>query len=209
MIAIIDYGMGNIHSIKKALENCGAKTLVTNKAQDIRKCNKVVLPGVGAFADAMHELRKRGLVVALREHITDQKIFLGICLGMQLLFQESEEAPDVKGLGLLKGSVIKFKARPKYPVPQIGWNQLKIKLKVKSQKSKECPLLKDIPNGAYVYFCHSYYPLPADKKVNAASCAYGVNFAAVAWKDNIYGTQFHPEKSQEIGMQMLKNFVNL
>ena len=202
MIAIIDYGMGNIHSIKKALENCRGRVLVTNKAEDIRKCNKVVLPGVGAFNDAMRELRKRGLVDALREHIADQKVFLGICLGMQLLFQGSEEAPNVKGLGLLKGSVVKFKARLKYPVPQMGWNQLKI-------KSKECPLLKDIPNGAYVYFCHSYYPLPDDKKVNAASCTYGVNFAAVAWKDNIYGTQFHPEKSQEVGLQMLKNFVNL
>ena len=208
MIAIIDYGMGNIHSIKKALENCGAKAHVTNKAQDIRKFNKVVLPGVGAFADAMRELRKRGLVDALREHITDQKIFLGICLGMQLLFDKSEEAPDVKGLGFLEGSVIRFKSRPKYPVPQMGWNQLRIKT-VKGKGKSVCPLLRGIADGSYVYFCHSYYPAPRDVKVNAASCAYGLDFAAVAWKDNIYGTQFHPEKSQEVGLQMLKNFVDL
>lgn len=199
MIGIVDYGMGNIHSVQKALQFYGAKTLVTNKPEDIRACDKIVLPGVGAFDDAMSELKNRGLISALKEYIQDKKIFLGICLGMQLLFEESQEATQYPGLGILKGKVLRFENKVK--VPHMGWNQLKIK--------NDCPLLKDAADNSYVYFCHSYYPQAQDKKVIAATCDYGINFAAVIWQDNVYGMQFHPEKSQDTGLKMLKNFVNL
>jgi len=150
MITIVDYGMGNIHSVQKALEYFGAKTLVTNNPADIRKCDKLVLPGVGAFDDAMLALKKQGLIPAIKEQIKNKKTFLGICLGMQLLFEESEEAEKSGGLKVLQGRVKRFKESMGLKVPHMGWNQIK-----KSQN--ECPLLKDIPNGTYLYFCHSYY----------------------------------------------------
>ncbi|MCU0652159.1 MAG: imidazole glycerol phosphate synthase subunit HisH [Candidatus Omnitrophica bacterium] len=201
MIGIIDYGMGNIHSVQKALENLGGKTFVTNKPQDIITCEKIVLPGVGAFSDAMQELEKSGMAAVIKQAIKEKKIFLGICLGMQLLFEASEEAGNTPGLGILKGRVKKFVAKKGLKVPQMGWNQLKIK--------DECLLLKGLSGNPYVYFCHSYYPDPADKRVIAASCDYGNNFAAVVCKDNLYAVQFHPEKSQAVGLKILKNFVNL
>ncbi|MDD4979860.1 MAG: imidazole glycerol phosphate synthase subunit HisH [Candidatus Omnitrophica bacterium] len=210
MIAIIDYGMGNIHSVQKALESMGAKTIVTNKPADIKVCDKVVLPGVGAFADAVAELKKQDLLTALKEHIKAKKIFLGICLGMQLLFERSDEAKGIKGLGILKGEVKKFKIKGNLKVPHMGWNQLKIVSRCQGVKvSKECPLLKDIPDNAYVYFCHSYYPQPKDKDIIAATTEYGISFSPVLWRENIYGVQFHPEKSQETGLKILKNFVEL
>ncbi|MDD5166329.1 MAG: imidazole glycerol phosphate synthase subunit HisH [Candidatus Omnitrophica bacterium] len=202
MIAIIDYGMGNIHSVNKALEFYGAKTIITNKPGKIKECEKVVLPGVGAFDDAVTELEKQGLIPALKEHIKNKKIFLGICLGMQLLFEESREAKIKKGTGILKGGVEKFRNSKELKVPHIGWNQL-------NKTSDNCPLLKDIPDNAYVYFCHSYYSKPKDDSIVAATCNYGSDFTAVVWQDNIYGMQFHPEKSQDIGLKMLENFVNL
>lgn len=202
MIAIIDYGMGNIHSVQKALQLFGAKTTVTNKAEEIRAADKAVLPGVGAFDDAMRELKKQGLNLALNEYIKSKKPFLGICLGMQLLFDESEEATESKGLGILKGKVKRFEELKGLKVPHMGWNQLKV-------KSDECPLLKDIPDNSYVYFCHSYYPKPSNENVIAATTDYGIEFSSVVWQDNIYGVQFHPEKSQKTGLKMLENFVNL
>ncbi|MDD4953351.1 MAG: imidazole glycerol phosphate synthase subunit HisH [Candidatus Omnitrophica bacterium] len=202
MIAIIDYGMGNIHSVNKALQNLGAKTLVTNKPADIQAAEKVVLPGVGAFDDAMQELKRQGLVPAILESINSKKPFLGICLGMQLLFPKSQEAKRELGLGAVKGVVKKFPAKLGLKVPHIGWNQLK-------KATAECPLLKDIPDSSYVYFCHSYYPQPKDKSVVAATCDYGVNFSAIIWKDNLFGAQFHPEKSQSVGLKILENFVKL
>ena len=202
MIAIIDYGMGNIHSVQKALESCGAKTKVTNKPKDIQYLDKIVLPGVGAFDDAMEELKKQDLIKALIECIKDRKPFLGICLGMQLLFAESEEAEKSAGLGILKGRVKQFEHKKGIKIPHMGWNQLR-------QVTNECPLLKDIPDNAYVYFCHSYYPKPKDEKIIATTTDYGINFASIVWQDNIYGVQFHPEKSQEIGLKILKNFVDL
>jgi len=202
MIAIIDYGMGNIHSVQKALQLYGAETVITNKAKDIRSADKVVLPGVGAFDDAMLELKKRGLISPINGLIKSKKPLLGICLGMQLLFESSEEANESKGLGIFKGAVKKFGEEDKLKVPHMGWNQL-------NRVSEKCPLLKDIATGSYVYFCHSYYPDPEDKQAVAATCDYGKEFAAIAWKDNIYGVQFHPEKSQEIGLKILKNFVEL
>jgi glutamine amidotransferase len=202
MIAIIDYGMGNIHSVQKALQLFGAKTIVTNKPKEIESCDKAVLPGVGAFDDAMIELDKQGLIPVLTKYIKNKKPFLGICLGMQLILQESEEAKSKKGLGILKGKVTKFKESKNFKVPHMGWNQLK-------QVTSKCPLMQDIPDNAFVYFCHSYYPDPEDKSTIAATTEYGRNFTSVIWQDNLYGVQFHPEKSQAIGLKILDNFVNL
>jgi glutamine amidotransferase len=202
MIAIIDYGMGNIHSVQKALESLGAATLVTNNADNIRKCQKLVLPGVGAFADAMAELEKQNLVFVIKEEIQKKKLFLGICLGMQLLFERSQEANDVKGLGIFSGEVKRFDRRLGIKVPHIGWNQL-------SLKQEGCPILKNIPEDSYVYFCHSYYPQPIDINIVGASCHYAIDFAALLWQDNVCGVQFHPEKSQEVGLALLKNFVEM
>ena len=202
MIAIIDYGMGNIHSVNKALQLLQAKTLVTNKPEDIKKAQKLVLPGVGAFDDAMAELKKQGLISCIEEQVKDKKPFLGICLGMQLFFEKSQEAQKYKGFGFFKGSVKRFKESKELKVPHMGWNQLK-------QIADKCPLLKGVREGEYVYFCHSYYPSPLDKKVIAATTDYGADFASVVWKDNLYGVQFHPEKSQKTGLRMLENFVKL
>ncbi len=194
--------MGNIHSVQKALELMGAKTIVTNKPEDITRCDKAVLPGVGAFDDAMEELKKQKLTVALADFVKDKKALLGICLGMQLLFDTSEEARKSEGLGILKGAVKKFESKNNLKVPHMGWNQLQI-------KASGCLLLKGIPENSFVYFCHSYYPDPKDNAVVAASTDYGIDFASIVWRDNIYGAQFHPEKSQETGLRILKNFVDL
>jgi glutamine amidotransferase len=202
MIAIIDYGMGNIHSVQKALQLFGAKTKVTNKSEEIQASDKTVLPGVGAFDDAMLELKKLGLNLALNEYIKKGKPFLGICLGMQLLFEESEEASESKGLGILKGRVKRFKETKGLKVPHMGWNQI-------TKSKNECPLLKDIADNSYVYFCHSYYPKPSNENSIAATTDYGIEFSSVVWQDNVYGVQFHPEKSQKTGLKILENFVNL
>jgi len=199
-IAIIDYGMGNIHSVQKALQFFGSQTLVTNIIRELEEADKLVLPGVGAFSDAMSELKKRGLVTVIKEQIKKKKPFLGICLGMQLLFEKSEEASDTQGLGVLKGTVVKFLATSDLRVPHMGWNQL-------NPAKNDCPLLKDIGQGASVYFCHSYYPSPDQEQDIAAYTDYGINFASVVWKENIYATQFHPEKSQNVGLKIMENFV--
>jgi glutamine amidotransferase len=209
MIAIVDYGMGNIHSVNKALQSFGAKTLVTDKPEDLGQSDKIVLPGVGAFSDAMRELEKSGLGSAVKEAIKQKKTFLGICLGMQLLFEESEEAPKVQGLGVLKGKVSRFKVKPGLKVPHMGWNQINPSSVVRRPSSVKCPLLKNISQNSYVYFCHSYYPEPKDKNVIAATTEYGKDFASCVWKDNVFGVQFHPEKSQSAGLAILKNFVKL
>jgi glutamine amidotransferase len=202
MIGIIDYGMGNIHSVQKALETLGARTVVTNKAKEINACEKVVLPGVGAFDDAIAELRKHGLTETIEEYILSKKIFLGICLGMQLLFEDSQEARHSKGLGIVKGSVRKFAESKDLKIPHMGWNQVRV-------RRQDCPLLNDVQDNAYAYFCHSYYPEPVDKEVIAATTEYGIEFASIIWQQNVFGIQFHPEKSQEVGLKILKNFVNL
>lgn len=200
MIVIVDYGMGNIHSVQKALEALGAKTIVSNKPADIASVDKVVLPGVGAFDDAMLELEKQGLVAPLMEYISANRPFLGICLGMQILFESSEEASLKKGLGVFKGTVKKFISEPGLKVPHMGWNQL---------KAQASPLLKGVSSGEYVYFCHSYYPAPAEKDVVIATTDYGKEFASIVGRGNIFGVQFHPEKSQETGLKILKNFIAL
>ncbi|MBM3250268.1 MAG: imidazole glycerol phosphate synthase subunit HisH [Candidatus Omnitrophica bacterium] len=209
MIAIIDYGMGNIHSVNKALQLFSAKTVITNKPEDILNCEKAVLPGVGAFDDAMQELEKQGLVEPIKKHVAAGKPFLGICLGMQLLFEKSQEAKEARGLGIFKGGVVKFKAAKGLKVPHMGWNQLK-KCQMSDVKCQNgCPLLKNIPDNAFVYFCHSYYPDPKDKQVIAGVTEYGGSFASLVWQENVFGAQFHPEKSQSIGLKILENFVKL
>jgi len=202
MIAIIDYGMGNIHSVQKAIQLCRAQTRVTDKPLDIAKAKAIVLPGVGAFDDAMLQLQKKGLVKAITEHIKNKKPFLGICLGMQVLFEKSEEASRSEGLKIIKGKVRKLQAKKGLKVPHMGWNQLK-------KISAGCPLFKGIADNAYVYFCHSYYPEPSNAKVKAATTDYGKDFTCVVEQNNVYGVQFHPEKSQSVGLKILKNFVNL
>ena len=194
--------MGNIHSVKKALEAQGAKVVVTSNPIEIKSSAKLVLPGVGAFGDAMAELQKRNLIAAITEHIYDKKVFLGICLGMHLLFESSEESPDVLGMGILKGRVEKFKNMGQLKVPHMGWNQIKI-------RKTNCPLFKGLKEASEVYFCHSYYPKPKDSDIVAGSTEYGEDFASIVWQANIFATQFHPEKSQKTGQKMLENFVAL
>ena len=200
-ICIIDYGMGNIHSVQKALQHCGAQTRVTNDPGEIASSAKAVLPGVGAFADAMRELEKQGLVPVILAHLKDNKPFLGICLGMQLLFEQSEESKGTRGLCVFRGKVRRFSDQQRLKVPHMGWNQLKV--------TSKCPLLEGVPDNAYVYFCHSYYPEPLDKELAAATTDYGIDFASLVNKGNIFGAQFHPEKSQSVGLQILRNFIEL
>jgi glutamine amidotransferase len=209
MISIIDYGMGNIHSVQKAFQVHGARAVVTNSPATVGDCNKLVLPGVGAFGDAMQELKKRGLIPAIKKHIMQGKTFLGICLGMQLLFEASKESPDCRGLGILEGTVEKFRAKAGLKVPHIGWNQLRVARSQSHKVTRRCPLLQNIPDNAYVYFCHSYYVAPRPKDLIAATTNYGLDFASLLWKGNIYGMQFHPEKSQKVGLRIIKNFVDL
>lgn len=201
-IAIIDYGMGNIHSVAKAVALFGAEIVITNKKSEISSCAKIVLPGVGAFDDAISELEKQDLIGVIKEQVKQRKPFLGICLGLQLLFETSLEAKIKTGLGILSGEVVKFDPANNLKIPHMGWNDLKV-------VAKDCPLLDGIAVSSQVYFCHSYYPKPADKSVIAATCEYGLEFAAVLWKDNLYGAQFHPEKSQAVGLKMIENFVKL
>jgi glutamine amidotransferase len=202
MIAIIDYGMGNIHSVNKALQLLGAQTKITNNPKEILGADKAVLPGVGAFDDAVLELEKQGLIKAINQFVKSGKPLLGICLGMQLFFEESDEAKDKKGLGLLKGSVKRFAHKDNLKVPHMGWNQIKV-------INKACSLFKGIDDGSFVYFCHSYYAEPGESSLTAVSCDYGDDFAAAVYKDNLYGVQFHPEKSQRTGLNILENFVKL
>ena len=199
MIAIVDYGMGNLRSVQKALEKVGADARITFSSNDIAQADKVVLPGVGAMAPAMAKLNQMGLTGAIREVIAKGKPFLGICLGLQLLFEKSKEGGNVEGLKVLKGTVERF---TKGKVPHMGWNQ------IKTQPAGEA-MYKGVADGADVYFCHSYYVVPKDLKIAASVTEYGIPYvSSVAFK-NIWGVQFHPEKSQTVGLQILKNFAEL
>lgn len=201
MIGIIDYGMGNIHSVRKALEFMGGEAKVIPDGKAIRGCAKIVLPGVGAFGDAMRELERAGFIPAIREHIVSGKPFLGICLGMHLLFECSEETPGVPGLALLKGAVRRFPAMAGLKVPQMGWNTIHVE--------NACPLLQGLPAESSVYFCHSFYPEAQDARIAAATTEYGIRFPSVVWERNVFACQFHPEKSQSTGLAILKNFIGL
>ena len=206
MIAIIDYGMGNLRSVQKALEKVGAKVCVTERLAEIEKAEKLVLPGVGAMRPAMEKLKMLKLLDSLKTSVTKGKPFLGICLGLQLLFEKSEEGGESEGLGIIPGCVRRFNptsmAQDILKVPHMGWNQLAI-----TQTS--CPLFKGIADQTYLYFCHSYYCEPTDQAVTATRTRYGGDFLSALWKDNIFGVQFHPEKSQEAGLAILKNFQSL
>ena len=207
MIAIIDYGMGNLRSVQKGFEHTGHEAVVTSDARTILNSGKVVLPGVGAFSDCMKNLEQYGLIDAVRKSISSGKPFLGICLGLQLLFTESEEFGTSKGLDIIKGRVIRFKG-PAFDtpnselgtlkVPHMGWNSLTYK--------RRPPALIDVPENSHVYFVHSYHVVPEDKAVIATTTPYGIEFVSSIWKDNILAMQFHPEKSQALGLSILKRF---
>jgi len=201
MIAIIDYGMGNLRSVQKGFEKVGHEAIVTGERAQVQTASKVVLPGVGAFEDAIAELRRRDLVGPVLDAIQSGKPFLGICLGLQLLFEVSYENGRHEGLGVLKGEVVRFQLPPEYSVPHMGWNQLAIR--------RRPPVLEGIANGTYFYFVHSYYVVPSDPGVIATETEYPSPFCSMIWRDNVYATQFHPEKSQTDGLRLLRNFATL
>ena len=201
-IAIVDYGMANLRSVQKAFEAVGHAAEITADPDRVARATKVVLPGVGAFQDAIARLRETGLADAVVRHIDQGAPFLGICLGMQLLFTRSHEDGLHDGLGLLGGDVVRFPERPGLKVPHMGWNTLRL-------TRPECPLFADLPPDPAVYFVHSYHPAPADPGVTAAEADYPDGFTAVVRRENVYATQFHPEKSQLVGLRMLKNFAAL
>lgn len=209
MIAVIDYGMGNLRSVQKALEVVGADAKITMRSADLKKAEKIVFPGVGSFGDAMRELKRYGLDDAIRGSIAAGKPFLGLCLGMQLLFDKSEESPGVKGLGILRGEVKRFrpgKGPAALKVPHMGWNGIGINARI---GRKERSLLKGVPDGSFMYFVHSYYVGPRDADIVLTSTDYGIRFASGIANDNVYGLQFHPEKSQALGLKILKNFTEI
>ncbi len=201
MIALVDYGMGNLRSVEKALQRVGGKVRIVKSAREIAEADRLVLPGVGAFTDCMKNLGKQKLIEPLKEFIRGGKPFLGICLGYQALFERSEEGNEVGGLGIYKGSVVRF-PQSQLKVPQIGWNRIEI-------KKSNCPLLQGVSDGSYVYFVHSYFPQPADATIACTQTEYGLRFASMVWNQNVFACQFHPEKSQSVGLKMLENFVKL
>jgi len=200
MIAIIDYGMGNLRSVQKALECVGAEARIVKSPQEVLKADKLVLPGVGACRPAMERLTEHKLTGPIKEFVAAKKPFLGICLGYQLLFDSCTEGGFIKCLGILPGTVERFPDKVK--VPQMGWNTLQLTPNGK-------PVFAGIRDGAFVYFCHSYYAKPVDDKVVASWTDYGIRYASSVRSGNLWGVQFHPEKSQEVGLAILKSFVNL
>ena len=201
MIAIIDYDAGNIRSVEKALILLGQDVKVTGDRDEILAADKVILPGVGAFGDAMATIRARGLEDVIRQVVDQGTPFLGICLGLQLLFERSDEAPGVKGLGILKGEILKIPEQEGLKIPHMGWNSLHLE--------HDGRLFRGIGEGAYVYFVHSYYLKAEDREIVKASTEYGVHIHASVEKDNVFACQFHPEKSSDVGLHILKNFVEL
>ena len=202
MLALLDYGSGNLRSVQKALTKVGADVRVTKSPAGLDGARGLVLPGVGAFDDCVNAMAKQELLGAAREWIRSGKPFLGICVGYQALFESSAEFNScAAGLGVFQGKVVRFNQRDGLKVPQIGWNQLDI-------ARPDCPLYRGIDNGSYVYFVHSFYPLPVDESIVATRTTYGGTFASSVWKDNVFATQFHPEKSQAVGLKLLENFMN-
>ena len=198
MIAIVDYGMGNLRSVSKAFEAVGHREVVTRDAKVIGNASHVVLPGVGAFGDCMANLDRYGLIDPVRMAIQSGKPFLGICLGLQLLFTESEEFGYHKGLDILPVKIRRFAVDPALKVPHMGWNQVNIQ--------RHCQMFDEIPDGSNWYFVHSYFVDPSDKQITATTTTYGIPFVSSIWKDNIVACQFHPEKSQAVGLRLIKNF---
>lgn len=201
MTAIIDYGAGNIRSVEKALRYLGDDCYVTNDPKEIRKAGRVILPGVGAFGKAMDSMRASGLEETVKEVAKSGTPFLGICLGLQLLFPRSEESPNALGLALLDGEIVRFSPDPGLKVPHMGWNSLELK--------NDGRLFKNLPDQPYVYFVHSYYLKAKNRNEEKASCNYGIDFDASVESGNVFACQFHPEKSGETGLQILKNFLEI
>ena len=207
MITIIDYEMGNLRSVEKAFEKLGYEARVSNNPEDLLTTDKIVLPGVGAFRDCINNLRAGGFVEPLLQHVESGKPLLGICVGMQMLFDESEEFGRHQGLGLVSGKVVRFptdmtEGGERLKVPHMGWNNIQIQ--------KPSPIFKDTDDGSFVYFVHSYYCAADNSSDVAATCRYGeVEFCASVWRGNLMATQFHPEKSQDIGLNIFKNFGEL
>ncbi|NIL98563.1 MAG: imidazole glycerol phosphate synthase subunit HisH [Planctomycetales bacterium] len=201
MIAIVDHQICNLRSVEKAFERLGFRAVVTDDAAVLADAEKIVLPGVGAFEDAMIQLRRRKLVEPLREAIQQGRPFLGICLGLQLLFERSYEHGQHEGLGVLRGEVVPFDLPSRWKVPHMGWNQLEF--------DREVPILKGLASGSYFYFVHSYFVVPQDPGIVAGRADYGAPFCAMVWSGNLYATQFHPEKSQANGLRLLRNFAEL
>lgn len=198
-IAILDYGAGNLKSISNACKKLGVSVSIVSKyqANSLKDFDKIILPGVGNFGNAMMKLNEFKEI--LLDKIGDGVPFLGLCLGIQVIFESSEESPETKGLGIFKGSCVKFPDTVK--IPHTGWNNIKV--------IKENPILRDIPSGSYFYFVHSYYPVPKEREIVIATTNYGIEFPSVVSKDNIFATQFHPEKSNSIGLKILENFLSL
>lgn len=201
MISILDYDAGNIKSVEKALEYLGEKAIITRDKDVILSSDKVILPGVGAFGDAMGKIKEYGLDKVIYDFVDSGKPFLGICLGLQLLYKTSEESPEATGLGILDGEILRIPDAPGLKIPQIGWNSLSI--------TPGAKLFKDVPENSYVYFVHSYYLKSRDIKDVAATTDYSVNIHASVERDNVFACQFHPEKSSSVGLQILKNFIEL
>jgi imidazole glycerol-phosphate synthase subunit HisH len=200
-ITVVDYGIGNLRSVVKALEFLGCQVRLTSDPDEVAKADKLVLPGVGAFGAGMENLRRLGLVEAICDAVKRGTPLLGICLGLQLLFDESDEMGRHEGLKLVRGKVVRFPEQNGIRIPHMGWNALRIR--------KREPLFAGVPDGAMVYFVHSYFPVPDDASVIAATTEHGIEFVSAIAVDNIFGTQFHPEKSSKIGLQILRNFFAL
>lgn len=201
MIKIVDYGMGNLRSVQKAFEKLGTEAVICTQPTELAAAEKLVLPGVGAFRDAISELRRTELDKPILDHIASGRPFLGICLGLQLLFDVGFEDGEWEGLGVLAGKVVRFADQPDLKIPHMGWNTLEL--------ARPAPIFKDIPNGSSFYFVHSYYVVPTDETVVAARTEHGTVFASAVSRGNLFATQFHPEKSQALGLRVLKNFAAL
>jgi glutamine amidotransferase len=203
VIALIDYGSGNLRSVQKALLKAGGDVRVARRPEELADARALVLPGVGAFDDCLNALRQQELLAAIRQFIAGGRPFLGICVGYQALFERSEEFNScAAGLGIFAGKVVRFSGQGGVKIPQIGWNQLEI-------LRADCPLYRGIASGSHVYFVHSFFPQPADPSITATETTYGQRFASSVWRDNVFATQFHPEKSQDIGLRLLQNFIAL
>jgi glutamine amidotransferase len=198
-IVIVDYGMGNLRNVQKAFEKIGFAARLTRNKNEIERASAIVLPGVGAFKDCMKNLEKHGLVEPLLRSVEKGKPYLGICLGLQILFSESEEFGSHKGLNLINGKVVRFVPGPEHKVPHMGWNTI--------EKEKEVPMLQGIESGDFFYFVHSYYVIPDQTQWVSSFTSYGKPFVSSIWKENLFATQFHPEKSQQKGLRILENFV--
>jgi glutamine amidotransferase len=200
-IAIIDYQMGNLRSVQKGFEKVGHEATITSDPRELAAAEQIVLPGVGAFGDAIAELKRRDLIGPIKDAIAEGKPFLGICLGLQLLFDVGYEGGEFEGLGILRGKCVRFELPRELKVPHMGWNQ--------GRFLKPAPILAGLASGTYFYFVHSYYVVPEDREVIAIETDYGHPFCAAVWQGNLFATQFHPEKSQADGLRILKNFAEL